>query len=68
MSTRIEQSYLIAKEIYAEHGINADNAIAELEKITIGIHAWQGDDVRGFEAATVRGRNPFRQYEYSERP
>ena len=53
MSSRIEQSYRIAKEIYAEHGINADNAIAELEKITIGIHAWQGDDVRGFEAATA---------------
>ena len=50
---RTELCYQLAKEVFADHGVDTDAAIAELEKITIGIHAWQGDDVRGFEAATA---------------
>ncbi len=46
---RIEQSYLLAKEKYSEHGIDTDEALRKLENIPISIHCWQGDDVKGFE-------------------
>lgn len=45
----IEESYQLAKEAYAELGVNTDLAIKELSKIAISLHCWQGDDVGGFE-------------------
>ena len=45
----IEPAYTFAKEVYAEHGIDIDAAMKRLEKISISIHCWQGDDVGGFE-------------------
>ena len=45
----IEQTYALAKERYAELGIDVDKAIASLEHIPISMHCWQGDDVGGFE-------------------
>jgi len=47
----IEQSYLLAKEIYAELGVNTDLVLEKLKKISISLHCWQGDDVGGFETA-----------------
>ena len=46
---RIEQSYQIAKERYAELGVDTDAAIKQLAQIPISLHCWQGDDVVGFE-------------------
>jgi L-rhamnose isomerase len=43
------QAYRIAKELYAEFGVDADAAMERLEKIPVSIHCWQGDDVGGFE-------------------
>jgi len=43
--TRYEQ----AKEIYANFGVDVDDAIKKLAEIPISIHCWQGDDVTGFE-------------------
>jgi L-rhamnose isomerase len=48
-STRSERAYLLAKEQYAEWGVDVDAALARLEKISISLHCWQGDDVSGFE-------------------
>ena len=45
----IARAYEIAKEEYAEHGVDADAAIRRLETIPVSIHCWQGDDVGGFE-------------------
>jgi L-rhamnose isomerase len=45
----IAPAYRIAKEEYAEHGIDVDSAIQQLETIPISLHCWQGDDVGGFE-------------------
>jgi L-rhamnose isomerase len=42
-------AYQIAKEQYAEHGVDVDAAMRRLESIPISIHCWQGDDVGGFE-------------------
>ena len=49
--TRTEKAYEIAKEIFAEKGIDADKAIDVVLKTPVSIHCWQGDDVRGFENA-----------------
>jgi len=43
--------YEYAKERYAEIGVDADKALALLQKVRISMHCWQGDDVGGFEAA-----------------
>ncbi|MDR3251209.1 MAG: L-rhamnose isomerase [Tannerella sp.] len=45
----IKQSYEIAKERYAELGVDADKAISALGKISLSLHCWQADDVAGFE-------------------
>ncbi len=46
---RIEKHYEIAKEIYAEQGVDVDAAVEKLSAVPLSIHAWQGDDVTGFE-------------------
>lgn len=43
--------YAEAKERYAKLGVDTEKAIAELSKIPISMHCWQGDDVGGFENA-----------------
>ena len=48
---KIEQSYLAAKERFAACGVDTDAAIAQLKSIPISLHAWQGDDVTGFEGS-----------------
>jgi L-rhamnose isomerase len=48
MNQSIEQSYKVAKEQYAQHGIHTDQVLEQLRKIKISMHCWQGDDVRGF--------------------
>jgi len=51
MSNRksIEKAYTIAKERYAELGVDCDQAMDRLRKTAISLHCWQGDDVGGFE-------------------
>ena len=39
----------MAKELYAEYGVDTDKAIERVSKIAISMHCWQGDDVGGFE-------------------
>ncbi|RUS46269.1 L-rhamnose isomerase [Cohnella sp. AR92] len=48
MDQKIARNYEIAKEQYAEHGIDVDQVLEQLEKIKISMHCWQGDDVKGF--------------------
>ncbi|HUD48619.1 MAG TPA: L-rhamnose isomerase [Candidatus Baltobacteraceae bacterium] len=46
---RIESAYALARETFAESGVDADRAMQLLAKIPISLHCWQGDDVGGFE-------------------
>jgi L-rhamnose isomerase len=48
-TTRIEQAYQLAKERYAELGVDTDRALKNLAGVSISVHCWQGDDVGGFE-------------------
>jgi L-rhamnose isomerase len=45
----IARAYELAKEEYAEYGVDADAAMKRLETIPVSLHCWQGDDVGGFE-------------------
>jgi L-rhamnose isomerase len=42
-------SYEIARDAFAEWGVDTEAAIARLMATPISVHCWQGDDVRGFE-------------------
>ena len=45
----IQSAYTLAKERYAVLGMDTEEALARLDKISISLHCWQGDDVGGFE-------------------
>ncbi len=45
----VDKTYELARERYAEIGVDTDAAIAKLAEIPISLHCWQGDDVNGFE-------------------
>jgi L-rhamnose isomerase len=46
----IEKSYSLAKERYAELGVDADAALKRLAGVAVSMQCWQGDDVAGFES------------------
>jgi L-rhamnose isomerase len=48
-SKRIEQAYRIASEQFAEIGVDCEQALQALRRISLSVNCWQGDDVRGFE-------------------
>ncbi len=43
-------NYALAKEQYADIGVDTDAALEKLATIPISVHCWQGDDVSGFES------------------
>jgi L-rhamnose isomerase len=46
---QIKRAFEEAKEQYASLGVDATQAIEQLDKLSISIHCWQADDVSGFE-------------------
>lgn len=47
--SRIEQNYRAAKELYADLGVNTDEALEILRNTPVSVHCWQIDDLTGFE-------------------
>ena len=47
--SRIEKSFEIACEEYAEIGVDVNSALERLNNFPISIHCWQADDVSGCE-------------------
>jgi L-rhamnose isomerase len=45
----IKKTYDLAKQQYAELGVDTDLVIKEMEKVNISLHCWQTDDVGGYE-------------------
>ncbi len=45
----IKKSYQLAKQQYAESGIDTDKVLSEMGNVVISLHCWQTDDVGGFE-------------------
>ena len=46
---QIAKSYDLAKARFKAFGIDTDLAIKQFSEISLSLHCWQGDDVRGFE-------------------
>ena len=45
----IEKNYEIAKEMYAQKGVDTDKVLETLKETPISVHCWQIDDLTGFE-------------------
>lgn len=45
----IHQAYEIARERYAEIGIDTEKVLQQLQDFHLSMHCWQADDVKGFE-------------------
>ena len=45
----INQAYEIAKERYANIGIDTDKVLEAMQNFHLSLHCWQADDVTGFE-------------------
>lgn len=46
---RIEKAYELARQEYAELGVDTDQALRKLNDVVVSLHCWQTDDVGGFE-------------------
>jgi L-rhamnose isomerase len=44
-----DRAFAVAREEYAEWGVDVDAALKRLASVAISLHCWQGDDVGGFE-------------------
>jgi L-rhamnose isomerase len=42
-------AYALARQRYADLGVDTEAALRQLRGVAISLHCWQGDDVRGFE-------------------
>ncbi len=49
LSRKTEQAYRLARDRYADLGVDTDQALRTLAGVSISIHCWQGDDLGGFE-------------------
>lgn len=47
-------AYTAARERYSQLGVDTDKALEALEKISISLPCWQGDDVSGFEKSAAQ--------------
>ena len=47
--TLVHKAYEIAKERYAELGIDTEKVLEQLQNFHLSMHCWQADDVKGFE-------------------
>ncbi len=45
----IQKAYEIAKERYAEIGVDTDKVLSQMQDFHLSMHCWQSDDVKGFE-------------------
>jgi len=52
-ATTIERTYALARERFAELGVETGEALERLGEVAISMQCWQGDDVRGFEGEGV---------------
>ena len=50
-SKNIEQAFNVARQQYADWGVDVQRALQRLSSVAISLHCWQGDDVGGFENA-----------------
>ena len=44
-----EDRFILARDVYAKAGVDVEKALETLKDISVSIHCWQGDDVKGFD-------------------
>lgn len=49
LDNTIDRAYALARDRYAEYGVDVEAAAVTLATIPVSVHCWQGDDVGGFE-------------------
>jgi L-rhamnose isomerase len=52
MTRQVQKQFALAKELYAQCGVDVERALRKLQRIPVSLHCWQGDDVGGFENGT----------------
>lgn len=45
----VADAFRLARQRYADIGVDTDGALNALAQVPVSLHCWQGDDVRGFE-------------------
>ena len=45
----VKKAYEIAKERYAEIGVDTEKVLKQMQDFHLSLHCWQADDVKGFE-------------------
>jgi L-rhamnose isomerase len=50
----VEKAYEMAKEIYAQRGVDVDAVLRKMDLFSVSLPCWQGDDVTGFEMRDER--------------
>jgi len=45
----VDQAYALARDRYAQWGVDTEAAMTALRSVSLSLHCWQGDDVHGFE-------------------
>ena len=45
----MDTAYNLAKQRYADLGVDTEGALRRLASVSVSLHCWQGDDVGGFE-------------------
>jgi L-rhamnose isomerase len=45
----VEQIFHLAKDFYADCGVDVEHALNQMDLISLSLPCWQGDDVAGFE-------------------
>ena len=45
----LNQAYEVAKQRYAEIGIDTEKVLQQMQDFHLSLHCWQADDVKGFE-------------------
>ena len=45
----VQKAYEVAKERYAELGVDTEKVISQMQDFHLSMHCWQADDVAGFE-------------------
>jgi len=48
-SSTVEKNYALSRDRYAEAGVDTEDVLAALGRVSLSLHCWQGDDVEGFE-------------------
>ena len=46
---RILKGFEYAKDVYADLGVDVDEAMEKIDSIPVSMHSWQGDDLIGFD-------------------